>query len=79
VGDSLTEEGAMRHLVLVGKVFRNPKTVEIAHRCAWCRRWASTEDMIAAHKHGARVSHGMCKSCARKFEAEYNDMPPNAA
>lgn len=78
----LQQEKPVRHLVLVGKVYKDVKRLELAIRCAWCRRWETEADYIAAHKYGARVSHGMCRSCARKFEADYNALPtdpPHAA
>ena len=69
----------MRHLTLVGKVYRNTKVIKLASRCAWCRKWASMEDYRAAHEHGAKVSHGCCSSCAAKLLAEIDAMPPGAA
>lgn len=71
----------MRHLTLVGAI-RNPKVITISHQCAWCRRWSSPADYIAAHKHNAKVSHTICKSCSAKFLAQLDAMPtppPNAA
>lgn len=73
----------MRHLVLVGKIYRNRRLLKLASRCAWCRQWASTADYIAAHQDGARVSHGMCDSCAsdflRQMDAAWdNSLPPAA-
>lgn len=60
----------MRHLTLVGRVYHNPKVIRLARRCAWCRRWFSSADYIAAHRDGARVTHGICKSCEREHFPE---------
>jgi hypothetical protein len=71
----------MRHLVLVGKVYRNTRKRTLAYRCAWCRAWHSVADYIAAHQDGAKVSHGMCDRCAQKFLDKMNAEcpPPEAA
>lgn len=60
----------MRHLTLVGRVFRNTKVIKLARRCSWCRRFASEEDYIAAHQDGARVRATICDSCASRWETE---------
>lgn len=70
----------MRHLTLVGKVYRNTRTVRLAIRCAWCRAWASEADYIAAHQDGARVSHTICAPCERKWlENPQGEFDPRGA
>lgn len=64
----------MRHLVLVG-VTRNRKIVKLARRCAWCRSWMSREDYRLAHEEGARVTHGICPMCQKRFEEQIDAMP----
>jgi hypothetical protein len=59
----------MRRLSLVG-VTRNAKVIALAQMCAWCRKWRSRADYIAAHKHNAEVTHGLCESCAAKMAAD---------
>jgi hypothetical protein len=67
---------AIRKLTLVGKVYRNTKTIRLAVRCAWCRAWASHDDYIAAHQDGARVTHSICESCAAKWDAADEALDP---
>lgn len=75
LAEILRREKPVRHLTLVG-VIRNAKLIDLARKCAWCGRWASQADYLAAHRYDARVSHGICDPCARKFEADYNAIVP---
>lgn len=59
----------MRHIVLVGKVYRN-RNAMIATKCAWCGAWCSRADFIAAYQHHAKVNHGMCRRCSAKMLAD---------
>ena len=74
----------MRTLVLAGLI-KNHKTIAYAKRCAWCRRFESVSDYIAAYKHGKMVSHGICPACFKKQMAELDALdsagspPPEAA
>lgn len=68
----------MRTLFLVGRI-KNPKVIEFARQCAWCRAWGSRADYIAAHRDHAKVSHTICGACSEKFNAEIDSMGPSAA
>lgn len=69
----------MRTIQLVGAL--KPRTVpRLASKCAWCGKWASREDYLLAYQKGAKVSHGICDSCAKKFQEQLDAMPtPPAA
>lgn len=76
------EKREWRHLTLIA-VIKN-KVPRIARMCAWCRRWNSAEDYRAAHEDNAKVSHGMCDKCAKKFLEQMaaindSDVGPEAA
>ena len=55
----------MRTIQLVGQIV-NHKTIKLARQCAWCRRWFTLADYLAAHKDHAKVTHGCCPSCFKK-------------
>lgn len=42
---------------------------DLAHRCAWCKRWGSGDDAVKA-SNGAAVSHGICPDCKARLLRE---------
>lgn len=57
----------MRALVLVGRLSLGRRVV--ARQCGWCRTWFRVRDHVLASL-GAKVSHGICPSCAAKHFPE---------
>lgn len=69
----------MRTLHLVGAT-KPGHGERFAHKCAWCGRWDSFEDMARAYVQNAKVTHGCCAACFKKQMAAIDAMPgPEAA